>query len=413
MSKEARPVLDGQKIKWTLEQQRLTSPDLVRVDWLRFTIPVQQQRSDVDPSDPELNFMPYERPDLSWVPWLMSTMETDWDLYRGVMPDVLAREILAVDGQSYYATPRTLATLGALDFSSLVLDDHGLSVFPLVAASQESGMDYYAARCPIVFEGETVGWVLAGGKQQAQSNTIHFNLFGSACLRLKPADLARIADYVEKRGGWITRCDLALDCFEGMTMERVRDAYLGGEFDVRGKRPGQSEAGSWTSGHSRTFYVGARSNGKYCRWYEKGDELFGHEANSPWIRGEVEFRSNHRVIDLDVLRRPGDFFAAAYGFCQTVLEEQGAQGVNPQVIRNVRQLMDATVSAAARRVAVWLQNTAGPAIAAVWNLGGDFIAQVVEDSQHKRPKRLRGFSLAELQQAFIEVAAGGPLAVPA
>lgn len=38
--KSAQPVLSGSKIKWTLEAVEQANPNLVRVDWLRFTMPV-------------------------------------------------------------------------------------------------------------------------------------------------------------------------------------------------------------------------------------------------------------------------------------------------------------------------------------------------------------------------------------
>ena len=37
---EARPVMHGGQVKWTLEQIEQTNQGRVRLDWLRFTVPL-------------------------------------------------------------------------------------------------------------------------------------------------------------------------------------------------------------------------------------------------------------------------------------------------------------------------------------------------------------------------------------
>lgn len=98
-------------------------------------------------------------------------------------------------------------------------------------------------------------------------------------MHLSPAKWAKVREWVANSNGWLTRVDLAVDVWTGEDITALPDLYRTGAFDVRGQRPSQTENGSWTSGHSRTFNVGKRETGKALRAYEKGDELFGHEAN--------------------------------------------------------------------------------------------------------------------------------------
>lgn len=387
----ARAVIDGQKIKLTLEQQQTRNPRRVRMDWLRFTLPVDA-------------FSVHFAPAFDEVAESMSRLQAAEPFWRGVATHELpfdmaglAVQIAAVDGGILTTSALSLAKQGA---SQLV---KRIGVFQ-VGPPEISGMDFYAARCPLMYEGVTVGFVLAGGRSIRQASTVHFNLFGSACLHILPHHFEQIAGWIDEAKGWITRTDLALDVWSGLDVVDVQTAWRTGEFDMRGKRPGQREMGSWSSGHSRTFEVGSRGTGKLMRAYEKGDELFGHEAGDPWVRVEVEFRASHRVIETDVLRRPADFFAGAYPWLGDFVARLEL-GIQPERIPTHAEVKDAHADAAVTRVCRWVMQTAGPAIAAVWDMGGEFIADVVLANQARTSKRLRGFAREDVQRAFSQVAA--------
>lgn len=404
--KLARPIMDGSKVKWTLEQIEQKNPDRVRVDWLRFTIPVDALVKKLEREDQKGKCGRSFDDCWSWVKHHGEVREEDFFTYRGLVPERFRFEMMRIDASEFYVTPRCLADLGNLALSSIVRRDCGDSLFHFSTChpSEVSGMDFYAARSPVLFEGAVVGYVLAGGLSPNQANTIHFNLFGSACLHLGPAQLKAIADLVDELGGWITRTDLALDVWSGLDVVDVQKAWHDGAFDVRGKRPSQREHGAWSSGHSRTFEVGSRGTGKLMRAYEKGDELFGHEVNDPWVRLEVEFRNNHRVLETDILRRPADFFAGSYPYLADYLLSIDS-GASPARIPTHAEVGDKTALAAVERVVRWLSNTAGPALSAVWNQGGDLIASIVEESQHRSARRLRGFSRETISRSFDQVAA--------
>lgn len=410
----ARPVLDGEKVKWTLEQVEGVNPGRVRVDWLRFTLPVDAMVRRVETIE-QVGACGRSAVDL-WS-WAFVHGETDRDKFfrvAGFVPESLALKAATTVTPEFYVTPKALACLGNAMLDTIVRRDDGGSIFTLDAHhhSEESGMDFYAARSPVMYEGAVVGYVLAGGRSPNQANTVHFNLFGGACLHLGPKQLRAIADLVDQLGGWITRADLALDVWEGLDVADVQAAWANGEFDVRGKRPSQREHGSWSSGHSRTFEVGSRGTGKLMRAYEKGDELFGPEANDPWVRLEVEFRNNHRVIETDVLREPGGFFAGAYPYLEAYMAKVDA-AVEPLRIPTHAEVADKTADAAVKRLVDWVSNTAAPALSAVWNLGGDLVADIIRDNQHRPARRLAGFASETIKRAFDQVAANfAPSAAP-
>lgn len=63
-----------------------------------------------------------------------------------------------------------------------------------------------------------------------------------------------------------------------------------------------------------------RASGKFGRFYEKGKQL--GDPNSPWVRVEVEWRSQDRYIPYDILVRPGHYLAGAYPCLAFLNEEQ-------------------------------------------------------------------------------------------
>lgn len=373
---EARPVIDGRRVRWTLEQLEQQTQQKVRIDWLRFTLPLD------------------------------AIVRCDRELMPSITADVLAdersrnlvRECRGADAELDYTGAMAVAKSGA----ARVVDM--LGVFE-VGQVEDKGLDYYAARCSLVLEGKVVGMCLAGGKSAQQAATVHFNLFGEACLQLSPAKFALVREWVASSSGWLTRVDLACDVWTGEDIASLPQRYLEGAFDVRGHRPKDGFAGCWASGHSRTMTFGKRETGKCLRAYEKGDQLFGHEENDPWVRYEVELRNNSRVLDLDLLTRPADFFAGAYDFCAELLERI-AVDADPQRIPAGQKLRDVTAEAALLKLGKWTRDVVAPT--ACWLLmnAGDMLDFIVQTEAHRLPSRLRGFSLSALRQAVEKVAAG-------
>ena len=117
----------------------------------------------------------------------------------------------------------------------------------------------------------------------------------------------------------ITRCDIALDDYEGIHgIEDAKALYESGAFITSGLPP-KSQQIINSDGSGDTFYVGSRSSDKYFRVYEKGRQLAGtksHLVNFSgcihWVRWELELKGNCRVIPYDVLTNPLVYFKGAY-----------------------------------------------------------------------------------------------------
>lgn len=368
-------MLDGQRIRWTLEQVYRQTQQKVRIDWLRFTVPL----------DAIVRAEPLPCPLIAELA-AMDKVERERQLMCRL-----------ADASLDYAGAQALCASAA---NRLV---EALGCFE-VGHPEDKGMDYYTARCPILHEGKAVGYALAGSKSPHQVGTVHLNIFGEACLYVSPAKWSRVRDWIASAGGWITRVDLACDVWAGDRIKDVCEAYKAGSFDVRGQRPKESQAGSWISGHSRTLYVGKRETGKMFRAYEKGDQLFGEEANDPWIRYEVELRNNARVLSLDVLTRPADFFAGAYAFTEELLNRL-EEASTPEAIPAGQKLVDATAEAAAVRLARWFKTTAAPSFCALLSMGGDVLENIFDREAHRAPGRLRGFAQTDVRVAMEKVAA--------
>src|SRR6218665_388147 len=152
MRTEASPVLAGQKVKWTLEQIEQSNPGRVRLDWLRFTVPLDAviQR---EPGMVELTAID-----------LMDKRTRD-----------LVRMANGVD-EVFYTSAHKVAEAGARQVADLL----GCGI--QVGSTLARGMDFYSARAELVFEGAVVGQVLAGGQKHDQAATVHVNLHGAAML---------------------------------------------------------------------------------------------------------------------------------------------------------------------------------------------------------------------------------------
>lgn len=72
----------------------------------------------------------------------------------------------------------------------------------------------------------------------------------------------------------ITRIDLAHDDFAPtlFTLDNCLKEFLNGAFKNGKRSPSVSQAGNWIQpdGRGRTLYIGKRTNGLFCRIYEKG-----------------------------------------------------------------------------------------------------------------------------------------------
>lgn len=158
-----------------------------------------------------------------------------------------------------------------------------------------------------------------------QKNKVYVSINGSGCSLIN--DWRKPKRFVESVNAAITRIDVAVDALHGeFTLDTAQDWYENKGFNAGGRNPLYSVAGDWLTptGAGRTFYVGKRQNGKYCRIYEKGKQLGNRE--STWTRFEVEIHNTDREIPYDILANPSEYFSGAYPCCEGLVEH-GSQRI--------------------------------------------------------------------------------------
>lgn len=370
-------VLDGSEVKYRLQAERAHSKSVVHVDWVRFTTLRRNA-----PSAPLKYLFP--------LPSTASIWDAD---YRTAELERVLRE--TPDGDFDAATQ-------ALELANEVAQALGadFKVFPEI----RKGHDFYKFRWSIERNDAECAWVgfLSSGdspRQQAQSKTIHCNIWGSACTFAAPGWNDRIADIVDAREGDLTRADLALDFFDGYTggIASVEADYKAGLCNSGGKKLKCNYVGDWANGQERSFYIGSKEAGKQTNVYEKGDQLFGPDAKSNWLRFELRYGNKLRVLSSEILRRPADFFAGASDWHASVLR-QADDIVSPEPVRTTARLALETVEAEVTRVLRWAFNTAAPTMALAFQFLGDEFLDFV--TSEKLPGRLQKFSRPEIARSM-------------
>lgn len=397
-------VLDGSEVKARLLAERSASKSVVHVDWVRFTCLLRNAPA---PSIDDLFPLP---PAPQFAPSVWDAVQLDpQERIKSIK-----RELALLPDCDY------VASVQAKDLADAVAAALGDGY--TVAAEIRKGHDFYRYRWSIERNGTECGWVgyLSSGdspRQKAQSRTIHCNLYGSACTFAEHGWNDRLASIIEDRNGDITRCDLALDFFDGLPggMDRVVDDYKAGLCDSGGKRLKCNQVGDWPNGYERSFYMGSKEAGKQTNVYEKGDQLFGRDAGSPWVRIELRYGNKLRVLSSDMLRRPADFFAGASDWHAAQVRLCDHVAV-PEPVKTTGRLALETVEAEVTRNARWLRNVAAPTLAvAIRCLDTSELWNWLQSQ--KLPGRLQKFSLAEIERAFMSgfqraslVAGAGPAA---
>lgn len=377
MTRPSALVLDGNVIKVRLQAERIASRTPVHVDWLRFTVS-RRHAPAPDLSDLFPNVSDFD------------TWERVRDLHR------VLKQLPDCD---------TGAAMQARQLAHEVASALG-SEF-VVASDVRKGHDFYRFRFSIERNGAEVGWVgfqasSDSPRQQAQARTLHCNLYGAACTFGDHGWNLRLADLVEARNGDITRADLALDFFDGLPggIERVKADFEAGLCDVGGKRPKPNMLGDWTASSqgARSFYFGSKEAGKQTNAYEKGDQLFGVDAGSKWLRVELRYGNKLRELPVDILRDPASFFAGASEWHAAILREADAV-VTPEPIKVKPRLALESLTAEVHRNVRWAIRTAGATGA--WLFKHASVEQLASIfGTTKLPGRLARFSEREVAAAL-------------
>lgn len=153
-----------------------------------------------------------------------------------------------------------------------------------------------------------IGFLAYGGDSQRGRMMLQLTGFGCSMVKDWPA-LQELLEGLESK---LTRVDVALDLHDGeRSVEEAVSLYQAGGFNSGGRQPSSSLAGDWLNeSKGRTLYVGKSTNGKMLRCYEKGRQL--GDAESKWVRFEVQFGNRDRFLPHSMLTDSDTFFAGAY-----------------------------------------------------------------------------------------------------
>lgn len=162
-----------------------------------------------------------------------------------------------------------------------------------------------------------VGSLAYGGDSQRGRWMLQLTGKGCGLVEDWEALHAMLADLDAK----VTRVDLAVDFINGEhTVDEAVQQHKDGGFTGQGRPPKTEVAGDWLDGiRGRTLYVGRGAAGKMLRVYEKGIQL--GDVGSPWVRYEVQLGAKDRVIPLDVLLKPTQYFAGCYPCLEAMVTE--------------------------------------------------------------------------------------------
>lgn len=216
-------------------------------------------------------------------------------------------------------------SLPASDFAPLIISTLTTILGDLGFTRCDKGILGYTNKYNIGHKG-VYGYIAYGGESQRGRATVAITGQGCSVIRDR---IKLLYPYLQAISAVITRSDLALDCFAGeYTPLDARNDYQLGKFRrAKATNPGYNMIGNWLNDDDigKTFYIGSRSSGRFCRTYDKGYEVLGktmYEAalhvDHPlhrligWTRVECELKNKDLYIPLEVLLVPSSYFVGMY-----------------------------------------------------------------------------------------------------
>lgn len=388
MSQKNSLVLDGNQIKVRLQISAAKRGSFVHVDWLRMTFNMRY----LPVPGVDFLFPTVENADVRDPLFGTQGYEELNDLMFPQLKDLLEHEKVAA-AYAWGLADEIAAFLG----EGFTVDVH-----------PKPGRDFYKYRYSILRHGHAVGWVgfLSASKgkyKDQQAQTVHVNLEGMACTFAQDGWLVQVADYLDEHRGTITRCDFALDFFQGIQggFDRLKEDYSTGKMDHLGRRPKCKVWDEWDEqNEGRSIYLGSRQAGKITNIYEKGKQLFGPKDASDWWRAELRYGNQLRVLPSDILRNPADVFAGASAWHAQLLAEH-KEYHEGQRIKCKERLEKQTIEAEVTRNVRWfLDNAAASAMLALRYAPQKLLDELFFDEGLPLPNRLRKFDRDEVKATF-------------
>jgi phage replication initiation protein len=224
--------------------------------------------------------------------------------------------------------------------------------------------------------GDSGGLICYGGNR----NTCLVSFSGETCSLVD--DWNAVIDLGRDRlNGRVTRWDGAVDDYAGAhTVDMALRCWDDGMFGSGGKQPQMRQNGNWTEGsdgRGRTIYIGHRDNGKCLRVYEKGMQL-GAKWH-PWVRWELQYGSEGRILPWEVLTSPGPYMVGAYPKALSWIQKEASR---VRTIQKQEQISYEALTAHAKR-------QYGPFIDTMLKVEGSPEKVVEKLRKEGTPKRLR------------------------
>lgn len=257
---------------------------------------------------------------------------------------------------------------------------------------------FYDNYCVIVDrEGELAGRICFGGNNER----MQVELTGTGCHWVK--SWSHVHFQLEVLSARITRCDVALDDFDGVSvnLRELNEQAMAGIFKANGRPPKTNFRDDHGHGTGCTLYVGKKGHKELCI-YEKGKQL--KDETSPWLRIEQRFYGKHvgeeglaseavrRGLPLDMLLHPLRYFRGAHEYLAQLCERIGLKD-----IANKLFVVKAKVEATATACVKWLKTQCGPSLNLIFEALGDdadvFVRKHV--TRESLPSRFKGLGAAD------------------
>ena len=258
-------------------------------------------------------------------------------------------------------------------------------------------LNFYENSCAMLDrEGELVGHVCFGGN----GDTLMFELSGAGCRWVESWSFVR--RQLEIVQGRISRCDVALDDFDGALLDvrALAERAKAGEFAGSGRPPRSRFLDDHGNNTGCTLYVGRKGHKELCV-YEKGKEL--KDEGSPWVRCEQRFYGKHfrgetgaeaerGGLPFEILTAPLRYLRGAHALLARLTASIDLDGV-VQSLKVVRAKVEASGSAAV----AWLRTQCGPMLGLLYLALGDDTSVYIRKrvTREGLPTRFRGLGAAD------------------
>jgi len=234
-------------------------------------------------------------------------------------------------------------------------------------------LNFYENSCVMLDrEGALVGHVCFGGN----GDRMMFELTGAGCRWV--SSWAHVRLQLEILCARVTRCDVALDDFEGKLFDVRKLAQMAreGAFQGAGRPPKSRFLDDHGNATGCTLYVGKKGHKELCV-YEKGKQL--KDETSAWVRAEQRFYGKHYSesgtsedgsvsagLPYDILTAPLRYLRGAHELLYTM-----TRSIRLDELVDKLHVVKAKVEATANAAVKWLREQCGPTLNLLFQALGD------------------------------------------